>query len=163
MIKAGVLSDSHLHQISSQYRENCRQAFAECEIIIHAGDLTELSILSPFSDKKVYAVSGNMCSPDVQRRLPKKRTIEIEEVTIGISHGAGNRFNIEERVFTMFPDANCIVYGHTHLPVCHRYGPVLMVNPGSFQAVSRYGGPGSYAILTIDGDNISGKIHYLTP
>ena len=163
MIKAGVLSDSHLYQLSETYLRNCKKAFTECEVIIHAGDLTDISVLTPFIDKTVYAVSGNMCNYEVQQRLPKKLRIEIEQVSIGLSHGAGNRSNIENRVFSLFPDVDCIVYGHTHIPVCHKYGPVLMVNPGSFTPISRYGDAGSYAILTINGPHISGKIHQLTP
>lgn len=161
MIKAGVLSDSHLHQPSTTYLRNCQRAFAECDIIIHAGDLTDLSILAPFTDKTVYAVSGNMCGAEAQRRLPKELRINIEQVSIGISHGAGDRNTIEDRLFSIFPEADCIIYGHTHLPTCHTYGPTLMVNPGSFQPTSRFGGPGSYAILSIDGADISGQIYHL--
>ncbi len=162
MITVGVLSDSHLHRATELYQKHCNEAFANCEVIIHAGDLTNLSVLEPFAEKKIYAVSGNMCALQAQQQLPKERLIRLEGVLIGISHGAGDRNNIEDRVFAMFPQADCIVYGHTHIPVCHKYGHTLMVNPGSFQATSRYGGPGSYAILTIDGSNISGKIHFLS-
>ncbi len=161
MITVGILSDSHLNQTTELYKKHCQQAFSNCSTIIHAGDLTDLSVLTPFADKEVYAVSGNMCSWQAQQQLPKEHIIQLEGVTIGVSHGAGERMNIEDRVFAMFPHADCIIYGHTHLPVCHKYGPVLMINPGSFQATSRYGGPGSYAILTIDGTKISGKIHHL--
>ena len=161
MVKIGVLSDSHLYQITDEYLRSCENAFAGCDAIIHAGDLTDISVLSPFQGKAVYAVSGNMCDYEVQQRLSKKNRFEIDGISFGVSHGAGSRHNIEDRVFAMFPDVNCIVYGHTHIPVCHMYGPVLMMNPGSFQATSRYGGPGSYGILTVENGTIKGKIHFL--
>ncbi len=163
MTQIGVLSDTHLYQITEEYHKQCRKAFADCSAIIHAGDLTTITALEPFAGKEVFAVSGNMCDYETQKRLPKSRRVAIEGITIGISHGAGNRSNIEERLFDMFPDVDCIVYGHTHRPVCHRdFGGILMINPGSFQTISRYGGAGSYGILTIENDRISGKIYSLS-
>jgi putative phosphoesterase len=161
MIKAGVLSDTHLCQPDESYLRNCARAFSDCEVIFHAGDLTNISVLEPFADKKVYAVSGNMCNYEAQKTLPEKRLVELEGVKIGLTHGAGSRTNIEDRVFETFPNVDCIIYGHTHLPVCHNYGPVLLVNPGSFQAGSRWGQSGSYAILTIDNNSVRGKIYQL--
>ncbi|MCK9173830.1 MAG: metallophosphatase family protein [Desulforhopalus sp.] len=161
MIKAGVLSDTHLCQLDESYLRNCARAFSDCEIIFHAGDLTNLSVLEPFANKRVYAVSGNMCNAETRKALPEKRLVKLEGITIGLTHGAGSHTNIEDRVFEAFPNADCIIYGHTHLPVCHNYGPVLLINPGSFQPVSRWGGPGTYAILTIDNNSVRGKIHQL--
>ncbi len=161
MHNIGIISDTHLHELDQQFLKDCQDAFSQCHSIIHAGDLTDHSILSAFRDKKIYAVRGNMCNLDTQRMLPERKTITIDGYTIGISHGAGPRHNIEERVFEMFPEADCIIYGHTHIPVCHHFGPTLLINPGSFQATGRYGSPGSYAILTIDDSGLHGKIHNL--
>lgn len=161
MTTVGILSDTHIHSPEGYFSTLCGEVFAHCDIIIHAGDLTDHSILSVFKDKRVYAVCGNMCSLKTQTNLPLKETITIDGYTIGLTHGAGPRHNIEDRVFEMFPEADCIVYGHTHIPVCHRYGNTLLINPGSFKATGRYGSPGSYATLTIDQEGLQGKIHTL--
>jgi putative phosphoesterase len=161
MLTIGIISDTHLLLPDRHFLELCSDAFAKCDTIIHAGDLTDLSILSVFTDKKVYAVRGNMCNLATQRTLPERRVITLEGYTIGICHGAGPRHNIEERVYEMFPEADCIIYGHTHKPVCHYFGPTLLINPGSFQSTGRYGSPGSYAIVTIDENGLHGSIHNL--
>jgi predicted phosphodiesterase len=77
--------------------------------------------------------------------------ITIGGVQIGLCHGAwGPRQTIEERILSLFPEADCIVYGHSHRAVCHRVGGVLCLNPGTFQSGGPYGAAGSYAILQID-------------
>lgn len=163
MVTIGILSDTHRQNPDQHFINQCTDAFYGCDTIIHAGDLTDISILSVFDDKKIYAVRGNMCNLTSHRTLPERQKISIGGYTIGITHGAGPRHNIEERVFEMFPDVDCIIYGHTHIPVCHKFGHTLLINPGSFQSTGRYGDPGSYAILTIDENGLIGKIHNLTP
>ena len=161
MTTVGILSDTHLICTDDIFLRNCQKAFADCDIIIHAGDLTDTSILSVFKGKEVHAVSGNMCNSSTQKCLPKEKVIIIDGYSIGISHGAGNRINIEDRVFEMFPDVSCIVYGHTHNPVCHTIGKTLFINPGSFLGTGTYGAPGTYAILQIDSNGLTGTIHSL--
>lgn len=162
MVTIGILSDTHRLNPDQHFIDQCSVAFSRCDTIIHAGDLTDISILSIFGDKKIYAVRGNMCNLTSQRTLPERQKITIDGYTIGITHGAGPRHNIEERVFEMFPDVDCIIYGHTHIPVCHKFGHTLLINPGSFQSTGRYGDPGSYAILTIDENGLFGKLLSLT-
>lgn len=137
------------------------EAFAGCSTILHAGDLTNSGILSVFKEKEVHAVSGNMCSLLTRQSLPEQKTIVLGGHTIGITHGAGPRHNIEERVFNMFPDASCIVFGHTHQPLCETWGKTLLLNPGSFRGTGRYGALGTYAILKIAEQGIQGQIHFL--
>lgn len=159
MTTFGILSDTHLQSPDQHFFQLCQKAFLHCDEIIHAGDLTDHSILLAFGKKNVHAVCGNMCNLDTQQSLPLKRVLTIKGYTIAVTHGAGPRHNIEDRVFEMFPEADCIIYGHTHIPVCHKYGHTLIINPGSFQGTGRYGSPGSYATLTIDDNGLHGQIH----
>lgn len=161
MFSIGILSDTHLRRPDHHFSTLCAQTFGHCDAIVHGGDLTDQSILSVFGEKKVYAVHGNMCSTETRKILPEKKQITIAGYNIGICHGAGPRHNIEERVFEMFPDADCIIYGHTHIPVCHYFGKTLLINPGSFQATGRYGSPGSYAILQLDEKGLQGSLYNL--
>ncbi|MBW6521260.1 MAG: metallophosphatase family protein [Desulfoarculaceae bacterium] len=151
MIHVGILSDTHLTNCPDSFRRQVDTVFAECPIIIHAGDLTDISILAAFSGKEVHAVHGNMCNIGSQQQLPVSKLISIGGFQIGLCHGAwGPRHTIEERVWALFPEADCIVYGHSHKPVCHRIGNVLFINPGTFQGTGPHGAPGTYAILQID-------------
>ncbi len=161
MTAIGILSDTHINNQSKEYRLNCAHAFPHCDAIIHAGDLTNMEILSVFSGKDIYAVSGNMCDHATKQSLPESKIIVIDGYSIAICHGAGSKHNIEERLLTLFPDSDCIVYGHTHIPTCHTWCGTLFLNPGSFQGTGHYGAPGTYGLIRIDTDGLKGSIHEL--
>ncbi len=159
MIKAGVLSDTHLSTVNPQFRQLAEQAFGDCDVIFHAGDITAGPILDVFSGKTVHGVYGNMCDMSSRSRLPDGLRVEIDGVIVGLCHGAGAMSNIEERVWSRFPDADVIIYGHTHKPVCQKRGKVWFINPGAFQCYSSHGTPASYAIVTIDKGLIQAHLH----
>ncbi len=167
MIRIGILSDTHLYQDSDLFHEQITRAFDACSVIIHAGDLCDLAILKALGagrngTREVHAVHGNMCTHECQLALPASKLITLAGKTIGLCHGAsGPRHNIEERVWDMFPQADCIVYGHSHQAVCHQSGGVLFINPGSFLSTGPHGAPGSYAILTIDSQGMRGSLYQL--
>ncbi len=154
----GILSDTHLSQMTKAFKKHCAAAFNGCDSIIHAGDLTDLSIFSAFPGKTIYGVHGNMCNLAVRQYLPERQEVTIEGFSIGICHGYGPRHNVEERMLDLFPGVDCIVYGHTHQPVCHLIGKTLIINPGSFQSTGRYGAPGTYGRLIIDSNGLHGSI-----
>jgi putative phosphoesterase len=161
MTVIGILSDTHLQNSDELFRNHCALAFNGCDIIIHAGDLTDMSLFSAFAGKIVHAVHGNMCNPATQQCLPERKKIVINGFSFGICHGAGSRYNIEERMLGLFPDTDCIIYGHTHQPVCHTVGKTLVMNPGSFRATGKYGAPGTYGLLRVHRNGLKGTIHEL--
>jgi putative phosphoesterase len=152
MITIGVLSDTHLIQADKWYKEKADLCFADADIILHAGDLTSLSVLEVFAGKTVHAVHGNMCGPKTRNVLPASRIIEVGKFRLALTHGAGYMPNIEDRLYDAFAPIDCIVYGHTHRPVSQRYGPTLMVNPGSFTTT------GTYAIITVEQNSMEAGI-----
>jgi len=159
-LRAGILSDTHLTRPDSRFKRQVRQCFAGCDMIIHAGDITNPSVLEVFQGVEVKAVHGNMCGEPVRRLYPASQVFQLGTFTIGLTHGAGMGMDIENRLFDLFPEVDCMIYGHTHHPSIQRYGSVLMINPGSFQATSRFGAPGTYAILQA-GDALEATIHQI--
>ncbi|MBU0729142.1 MAG: YfcE family phosphodiesterase [Proteobacteria bacterium] len=157
-VKVGILSDTHLDRPTELFRKLAEECFADTSAILHAGDLTEMSILEVFKGKELHAVHGNMCSFSTLDSLPKKKIVTIQGVRIGLTHGAGFYHDLEEHLMDEFPEADCIVYGHTHRAVCHRIGSQLIINPGSFRATGRWGAAGTYAILQI-GEKLSAHIY----
>ncbi len=156
-IKAGVLSDTHITTPDHLFRRLVDHCFSECEVIIHAGDLIDISILDAFADKTVHAVCGNMCRGAARQTLPRETTFNLGKFTIGLTHGAGLGYDIEAGLWDLFPGVDCMIYGHTHRPVCRQKGQVLIINPGSFQAAGRWGAAGTYAVIEA-GTTLTGKI-----
>ncbi len=157
MIRAGVLSDTHLRRPDDRFIQRVQHCFRSCEVIIHAGDLTSLSVLEAFHGQTVHAVCGNMCGGEARNRLPERRLFTIGRFTIGLTHGAHLGPNIEDALWRLFPEADCVIFGHTHRPFCRRYGATLFLNPGSFQSTGRFGAPGTFALLEA-GDELTARI-----
>lgn len=159
-VKIGILSDTHLSRPTETFKKIVNACFHDAEIIIHAGDLTDPSILTVFAGKEVHAVHGNMCSTAACRHLPTSKNIEVGGFTIGLIHRAGNTYDFEDRLIEIFPEADCIIYGHTHKPACHSLGGVLYINPGSFTGTGYAGAGGTFAILEV-GETMQAQIYTL--
>lgn len=162
MITIGILSDTHLAEPTELFRQLAADCFADASIIMHAGDLTDLSVLKVFGGKEVHAVHGNMCSFSACSVLPGKKTVEVGGFRIGLIHRAGYSYDFEELLLDEFDEVDCIIYGHTHRALCRRTAGVLYINPGSFLPASRYGTPGTYAILEVD-ETLRCRIHEVGP
>jgi putative phosphoesterase len=163
MLTVGILSDTHLTACTPEFLTAVKQAFSDCDTIIHAGDLTDISILAAFGTKTVHAVQGNTCNFMTRQSLPLTKALVLEGHTIGISHGAGPCATIEERVWNLFPEADCIIFGHTHTPLCEKRGGILFINPGSFRSTGPFGAPATYAVLTIDRNGLQADIRSSLP
>lgn len=159
MTKIGILSDTHISEIDPYFMKSVRTAFADCDIIVHAGDLTDIGILDVFKGKQLFAVAGNTCNHRTKTTLPEIKTFTIHDKFFVLCHGAnGPRHNIEERLFDIYPEADCIIYGHTHIAICKQIAHTLYINPGSFKGTGTYGAPGTYAIAEVSEETITAKI-----
>jgi putative phosphoesterase len=156
-MKIGVLSDTHLNSPTPDFLQRIQVCFKECDVIFHAGDLTDISVLQAFKDKEVYGVHGNMCMTSSRSVLPKRQVIELGGFKFGLTHGDPYRTQPEDHLIHDFPPVDCIVSGHTHAPICHMLYDVLFMNPGSFTGTGRYGRSGTYGILTA-ADTLSGQL-----
>jgi len=158
-LRIGVLSDTHLPNTSDAQiflLDLVDSALAPLDMLFHAGDLVAPDLLTVFASYPVHVVRGNMdpVTPDV----PLKKIIKVGGFTIGMMHGWGPPWGLEERVLAEFSSVSldCLVFGHSHRPVCHRRDGILFFNPGS--ATDRRGmAAHTVGVLEIS-DNIRGMI-----
>jgi hypothetical protein len=128
-----VVSDTHLPRGTRRIPERCLDAMRSADAILHAGDfvseqvLYELEALGP----PVHAVFGNMDSSELRRRLPAEQTLTLGGVAIGMLHDGGPARGRLERLRLRFPDAQAVVFGHSHLPLHDASGGFQIFNPGS--------------------------------
>lgn len=131
-MKIGVISDTHLREPHSEFKEMIESYFKDVEKIFHAGDFVEWGIAEYLSSlKELIAVCGNMDSQDIRKAFPQKRIVELRGFKIGLIHGGGPPFGIESRIRGEFDEVDAIVYGHTHTPANHQPKNILFFNPGS--------------------------------
>lgn len=133
-IRIGVLSDTHLTdsiESHSFLQELVVEVLAPVDMILHAGDLVAPELLDAFSGYPLHAVRGNMDPP--VPGVPIKKVIDVDGFIIGLIHGWGPADGIEERIEEEFSSVSldCLVYGHSHEPACHKRDGILFFNPGS--------------------------------
>lgn len=129
--RIGVISDTHIPHYK-KLPDVVWEYFAGVELIIHAGDLSMLSVLSELETiAPVVAVQGNIEEDEVVRKLPMKREIVVGHCRIGIVHILGDTHNRERVARQEFPNARCVIFGHTHVPWNQEHNDLLLFNPGS--------------------------------
>jgi uncharacterized protein len=113
--------------------ERCVELMAGADAIIHAGDFATVGVLEGIRalGPPVHAVHGNVDEPALRRRLPEALEVEIAGVRIGVIHDAGSRAGRAERLRSRFPGADCVVFGHSHMPEHVQVGVFQIFNPGS--------------------------------
>ena len=129
-----VLSDTHIPLRAKDLPPRVWDAVKEADLIVHAGDFTTIDLYYELKAyKDVKAVAGNMDGPEVWTTLPEKLIFEIEGRRIGLTHGFGAPYKLEERVKKLFEGEklDVLIFGHSHRPLVRREGDLLLLNPGS--------------------------------
>jgi uncharacterized protein len=110
-----------------------RPNLERCDLILHAGDVTQASVLDELQESaRVVAVLGNLDGPDVAAwGATEVATVEVDGVTVAMVHDAGRAAGREDRLRRRFPEAELIVFGHSHIPGIRTADGVTFVNPGS--------------------------------
>ncbi|MEA3361357.1 MAG: metallophosphoesterase family protein [Thermodesulfobacteriota bacterium] len=155
-MKIGVISDTHLSGVNARLNEIYNNYFTNVDMIIHAGDAVSAEVIEFLGQKRLHAVQGNMDSQEIKGRLPRKKIFEANGVRIGLIHGWGSPYGIEERIKPEFEDIQVIVYGHSHRAVNHIHDGVLFFNPGT---ATGFCADGIHSIGILDiGRGITGNI-----
>ena len=79
----------------------------------------------------VAGVSGNVDTHALRRLLPETRVVEAGGARIGMVHDAGPADGRLERMRRRFPDADAVVFGHSHIPLLEQADGFQIFNPGS--------------------------------
>jgi uncharacterized protein len=145
-MRLGVISDTH-----GLLRPEVFDAFGGVDHILHAGDvgspdlLTELATLAP-----VTAVYGNTDGTELRRTLPRVATLQLDGFDIVVTHGDQLGSPTPAGLNSLFPDAQIIVFGHTHQPLLTLVDVVVTVmNPGG-AGPRRFNLPPSVGILELE-------------
>ncbi|NIR58845.1 MAG: metallophosphoesterase family protein [Gammaproteobacteria bacterium] len=147
-VTVALVSDTH-----GRVDARVADAVADCEIAVHGGDIGHAGVLQALAPRRghVAAVRGNNDSP---RRWPAEdhRVLEglAQVVRLALPGGDlvvvhGDRFEParrrHERLRRRFPDAQAVLYGHTHRLVIDRDAAPWVLNPGAAGHERTFGGP----------------------
>ena len=145
-MRLGVISDTH-----GLLRVEVLDVFEGVDHILHGGDvgkwdvMVELQALAP-----VTAVYGNVDGFEIRSKLPQVAEVELDGFRIVVTHGDQLGSPTPAKLHEAFPDAEIIVYGHTHKPLLELVDKtVTVMNPGGAGA-PRFGMPPSVGILELE-------------
>lgn len=151
-MKILVLSDSHA---SYSFMRLCIQK-VKPQHVIHLGDFYEDAQVMQGENPHIrfHIVPGNCDKFRCDPNCPEIMCYSIEGVRIYMTHG--HRHNVKTSLFSLLfqarkENAQCVLFGHTHSPVCERQEDGMwVINPGS---CGSYGG--SACEIIIDDGKIS--------
>ena len=110
------------------------EAVDAADVVIHAGDWMSVDLLDTLSARaaRLVGVSGNNDGPDLRARLPEVARVELDGVRFAVVHETGATQGREKRCEAAYPDADVLVFGHSHIPWdTTAPGGLRLLNPGS--------------------------------
>ena len=111
----------------------CVARLRQADVIVHAGDLCTLEVLRELrAHGEVVAVQGNVDVATVRAALPLCTTVEVQEFRLAVIHDAGAAQGRLTRMRRRFPEADAVIFGHSHIPLHEADGDGFQIfNPGS--------------------------------
>lgn len=113
-----VLADTHLSPSSSRrLPARAVELLEDADAIIHAGDIVTGHLLDELSGyAPVHAVLGNN-DRELVGVVPEELSIELGGVRVSVVHDSGPSKGRPTRLHRRFPDAQLVVFGHSHIPM----------------------------------------------
>jgi len=145
-VRLGIIADTH-----GLLRPEVFDVFQGVDRILHAGDigprelLNELETIAP-----VLAVWGNIDGFDIRGKLPEVIETRIEGFDFLMVHGHQLGVPTPDSLHDRWPNAEVILYGHTHKPLLTIVDQVVTVmNPGG-AGPRRFDLPASVGIMELE-------------
>lgn len=127
-------ADTHVPRRARELPRALWAAIDAADVVVHAGDWVDVALLDAVEQRaaRLVAVHGNNDHGPLRERLPEVARAEIAGVRFAVVHETGQAAGREARCAARFPDADVLVFGHSHIPWDTTAPSGLrLVNPGS--------------------------------
>ncbi len=130
-MRLAIISDTHMPRGKRRLPDACVARLKAADAILHCGDWMRAEVVTQISGygPPVYGIRGNVDEPGLG--LPERRQETLGGATFGMVHDPGAARGRLERLRTWFPEADAVLFGHTHQPELGREGDFQIFNPGS--------------------------------
>jgi putative phosphoesterase len=130
----GVLADTHVYPYGSRrLPEEVLDLFRRFSVglILHGGDVNISSVLEELKTvAPVIAVQGNNDDQNLVRELPLTVRFTVGRFQFVLLHGhLGQTARSEAK--KLAGSADCVVFGHSHIPIIEQENGTILFNPGS--------------------------------
>ena len=128
-----MISDTHLPRGRRRLPDGCLRRLADADLVVHAGDFTAPEVLDEIAaiGPPVRAVHGNVDAAPLKLRLPEADSFDADGARLAVIHDAGPSKRRLERMRARFPDADAVIFGHSHIPLHEEADGFQIFNPGS--------------------------------
>ncbi|MCC8246620.1 metallophosphoesterase family protein [Saccharothrix luteola] len=158
-----VLSDTHAPRRWKSCPPEVAEHLRHADVILHAGDVCVAAVLDELAQyAPVIAVCGNNDGPDVvEWGAPETVEVDLAGLRVAMIHDSGQATGRVARMRRRFPEADLVVFGHSHIPMDvtgEGVGALRVFNPGS--PTDRRRQPhGTVGLLDIeDGELVAARI-----
>ncbi len=127
-------SDTHVPKRARDLPHGLWSAIDAADVVVHAGDWVDVALLDRLEarSRRLLAVYGNNDHGPFRERLPEVARAEIEGIRFAVVHETGAATGRERRCAAAYPDADVLVFGHSHIPWDTTAATGLrLLNPGS--------------------------------
>lgn len=132
-MRIAVLSDTHAPRFWKSCPPRVADRLRGADLILHAGDVCTAGVLDELAAyAPVHVVMGNNDGPDVAAwGAPETLELALAGVRVAMIHDSGPAKGRVPRLRRRFPDADLVVYGHSHIPMDLTENGLRIFNPGS--------------------------------
>lgn len=156
----GLLADTHIPRRLKRLPDAALRALDGAEIILHAGDVDDPAALAPLEAiAPVHAVRGNLHLHElsdggaslpavIELQLAGRRLVlthgyrptlenlllkglEIITQALRLTNNARLNRRMVKSLVQLYPQADIIVFGHSHRALVEQVGNIVLVNPGA--------------------------------
>jgi putative phosphoesterase len=133
VLHVAVVSDTHAPRFWKRMPPAVAEQLDGVDVILHAGDVCIPSVLDELAAfAPVHVVRGNNDGDDVAAwGAPETLEIDLDGVRVAMIHDSGPKQGRPRRMRTRFPDADLVVFGHSHIPWDTEEDGQRLFNPGS--------------------------------
>lgn len=128
------MSDTHLPKRAKELPAPLLAELPRADVVFHAGDWVDTATLDLLErlSRRLVGVYGNNDGPALRARLPEVAYAELGGLRFAVVHETGPAQSREARCAARFPDADVLVFGHSHIPWDTTAPTGLrLLNPGS--------------------------------
>jgi len=155
-VRVVVLADTHSPRHWRACPPQVAKHLRDADLILHAGDVCTASVLTELAEyAPVVAVLGNNDQPDVAAwGAAETAELDLDGLSVAMVHDSGAAAGRMVRMRRMFPTADLVVFGHSHIPRDESTPGLRIFNPGS--PTDRRRQPhGTLGILHIDSGRLT--------
>lgn len=129
-----LISDTHIPARAPRLPRGVVEAITEVDLVVHAGDWVDVGTLDMVErlSPRFIGVYGNNDHGVLRERLAEVARFELDGLRFAVIHETGAATGREKRADVAFPDADVLIFGHSHIPwdsVTPR--GMRLLNPGS--------------------------------